>query len=282
MSQFQSSFPKQPLPIPKLPLQMDPRFSGIFERWLTRPITAAAWDLNATFSHTEAEAALGGNPNWALALNGSGTATSKTGGGLRLTTGTTSGNDNLVIPNTASVVTTGFSTMTWDLDLQNYHTNSLVTGSAVTGANYFSGFKVDNDFGVDDADLFGFSYVAAEGAGSSWALAGRNNSAGIFTNAATAAVSNSVLTGLTVAASTLYRVECFLDPQRYPTWIINDQVWTSSAAKPYIYIGSTKYNITPLRGGTSSVHPAWGVETVTTTTARILDSRVCQFYQLFE
>lgn len=276
-----------PIPEPAM-IAFDPRYVGIYERFEKLVGTAASWDYNATEDNTEVEVTNTQTLDWQLLANGSGTCTRSTAGGIILTTGATSGNDTHIVPNAASGAATNatnFNKLVWDFDLQNIFLVSLTLGASVTAYNIFAGFKVDNDFGVDDADLFGFSLVT--GSDTSWALAARRNSTDLFDSNSYGGSSQTRVydTGLVAVLSTTYYLGGWVDSNGYMTWFIsganNNQPYVTTLDEPGILSVAAGAGSGGLRGGTSSVHPFIGVET-TENVAKTVRVRNCGFWQLHE
>lgn len=210
-------------------IMCDPSYCGHFERWVDgKPLIDPAWDLNATFSHTEAEVAYGtGNRRWLAAGTNmtSALVTYAAGGGIVTTTAGADNDQAYIMPNNAAEVLGTFGEMTWDLDTQPYYYARIVTGASVAAVSFFFGFKTDLDVGVDDADCLGFSFVA--GTDTSWALSCRKNSADVFaSNTYSTAQTRVQNTGIVVEASREYELECWVDSNGFPTWRIDNYMWS--------------------------------------------------------
>lgn len=237
-------------------IQSDPRYVGVFERWLLgKPLIDAAYDLNATFSNTEVEvAALAGSQTWLAAGTNmtSALVTYAAGGGITTTTAGADNDQAYLIPNNAAEVLGQFGELTWDLDREPYFSCNLVTGASVAAMSGFWGYKIDLDVGVDDADLLGFSFVA--GTDTTLALACRKNSSDVFaSNTYSTAQTRVYNTGVTLEASTLYRLECWIDDAGFPTWSINDLVFETRQGQLNSILAAP--TTAPTRGGTSNVVP---------------------------
>lgn len=237
-------------------IQSDPRYLGIFERWnYGKPIIDAAHDLNATYSNTECEvAAFVANRAWLVAGTNMTTAlvTYAAGGGITTTTAGADNDQAYIIPNNAAEVLGQVGETTWDFDREPYFACNLVTGASVADMSGFWGFKIDLDVGVNDADLLGFSFVA--GTDTTLALACRKNSSDVFAENTYSTAQNQVYnTGVTLEASTLYRLECWIDPDGFPSWAINDLVFETRQGQLNSILSAP--TTAPTRGGTSSVVP---------------------------
>jgi len=258
----------------------DPRYVGLYERFDGLVGAKALWDYNATEDNTEVEVTNTLTKHWELLGTGTETCTRATTGGVILTTTNSSADSAFIVPNSATVVTSNFASLVWDFDLQNVWWASIVTGASVADVSYFFGLKTDDDFGVDDADLFGISFVS--GTSTSFALAARRNSTDLFdSNSYGSAQTRVYNTGIVPAASTAYMVGGWVDRDGYPTWFIGDQVFKTSIDDPGILSASAGSTTGGLRGGTSSVTPFLGVQT-NTTAAKTCRLRNVGFFQLYE
>lgn len=276
-----------PIPFPAL-MSFDPRYVGLWERFDRLAGLKTVWDYNATEDNTEVEVTNTLTMDWQLAGTGTPTCTRSTAGGVILTTTNSSGDDAYLIPNAASGAATNatqFNQLVWDFDLQNVFFCEFVTGASVTSISLFAGFKVDNDWGVDDADLFGLSLVSASD--TSFAIAARRNSTDLFdSNTYGGSAQTRVYdTGVVAAVSTRYMVAGFVDAQGYITFFLTgankDQPYVTTIASPGILSATAGSSTGGLRGGTSSVHPFIGIET-NSANARTMRVLQAGFWQMYE
>lgn len=277
-----------PIPFPAL-MAFDPRYVGLWERFDRLVGTAASWDYSDTENNTEVEVTNTQTLDWQLGLNGSGTCTRSTGGGVILTTGALSGNDTHIIPNATSAAATnatGFNRLVWDFDLQNVMFCEFVTGASVTAYDLFIGWKVDNDFGVDDADLFGLSLVT--GSDTSFAIAARKNTTDVFDANSYGGSSQTRVydTGLAAQVSTRYMVAAWIDANGYFSFYLSgankDQPYLTTMDQPGILAATAGTREGAVRGGaTSTLHPFIGVQTTegVAKTVRVLQAGFWELIQ---
>ena len=193
-------------------------------------------------------------------------ATWAAGGGLTLTTATGDNDSAHMIPNSDGDVANSFTESTWDFDRQCHFISRFKTGSAVTTMGLFQGFKIDLDYGTDDADICGF-FVDTE-VDNSLKLVASRNSVGLFDAAAT------FDTGIELEASTEYILEVAIGPTGIPVWWINQDEYDGSSSS--LGMDNT------LRGGTSGVVPFWGHTCTAAAAARAITYRYIGASEAFE
>lgn len=173
------------------------------------PILKASADLNATFSNTEVEATQKANLHWEVTGTNAVAPAASTGGGMTLTTATSSADQVLVGGHTGTGGNTYLSTVDWSTDDELAFYIKLKTGAAVTLCKIFAGFKLtaEPDIATDNEQVY-FSYDAATD--TTWKFTTSDNG-----------TDDTRDSGVTVSASTTYELYFEVDSDRVARAFIN-------------------------------------------------------------
>lgn len=198
------------------------KYYTILERFEQKPSIAADYTLTTETLHEMF------NQRWIVTgTNATGSLASfATKGGLTLTTAAADGDNTSIVAHTTALYTAVKTR--WDTDSQLLFSLPLVTGASVVDTIIYAGWKLTNDpTTATDNDQAFFRF---EGGATTVDGAGSVNSGKWQAVYSIGGTDTATDTGITVAASTLYRLKIVLDSARIPYFYINDALVATGTA----------------------------------------------------
>lgn len=201
---------------------LDPRFYTYVDRFYQKPSIAADYTLTTETLHemlNQAWIVTGTNATGSL-------ATFATKGGLTLTTAAADGDNTSIVAHTTALYTAVKTR--WDTDSQLCFMINLVSGASVVDTIIYAGFKLTNTpTTATDNDQFFFRF---EGGATTVDGSGSVNSGKWQACTSIGGTDTETDTGVTVAASTLYRLVGILDSDRICRMYLNDSLVVTTTA----------------------------------------------------
>jgi len=182
------------------------------DNFSTKPLLEAAADLNGTFDDEEVEAVAAGNLAWTTAGTNATAPAFSTGGGITLTTGTTSGDDTYISAHGATGGNAVLNTVDFSTSDGLALYVQIKTPASIDNLSIGAGLKLTWALDGTDANQVYFRYQDTQ-SGGDWEL--RTSIAG---------TDDTIDTGIAVAASTTYELvlEVSESDRTVQGWIATD------------------------------------------------------------